>query len=146
VGEDGAPPETLELLDGRTGRPAEGRVLFEGKAACTACHPAPLYTLDQSPETRGRYLEVGTPIALPLRPEQQDLVRGAAPPALVGSWDVWPMLTSAAAGYEVKGARLVVGTRFPLRAVVETAGLAHGNAQALTPRERDDLIAFLLTL
>jgi hypothetical protein len=134
------------LPDGRTGRPAEGRALFEGKGGCIACHPAPLYTLDQSPETRGRYLEVGTPIALPLRTQQQDLVPGAAPPALVGAWDVWPMLTSAAAGYEVKGERLGVGTRFALRTVVETAGPAHGNAQALTPQEREDLLAFLLTL
>jgi DNA-binding beta-propeller fold protein YncE len=146
VGEDGAPPETLELPDGRTGHPAEGRAIFEGKGGCTACHPAPLYTLDQSPETRGRYLEVGTPIALPLRQEQQELVPGAAPPALIGAWDVWPMLTSAAAGYEVKGERLVVGTRFPLRAVLESAGPEHGNAQSLTPQERDDLLAFLLTL
>ncbi|HEX8698465.1 MAG TPA: MtsA protein, partial [Myxococcaceae bacterium] len=146
VGADGAPPETLVLPDGRTGRPAEGRALFEGKCACVTCHPAPLYTLDQSPETRGQYLDVGTPKALPLRIEQQDLVPGAAPPALMGAWDVWPMLTSAAAGYEVKGDRLVVGTRFPLRTVVETAGPAHGNAQALTPQERDDLLAFLLTL
>jgi DNA-binding beta-propeller fold protein YncE len=146
VGEDGAPPETLALPDGRTGKPAEGRAIFEGKGGCAACHPAPLYTLDQSPETRGRYLQVGTPIALPLRLEQQELVPGAAPPALIGSWDVWPMLTSASAGYEVKGDRLVVGTRFPLRAVVESAGPEHGNAQALTPQERDDLIAFLLTL
>jgi DNA-binding beta-propeller fold protein YncE len=145
-GEDGAPPETLVLPDGRTGRPREGQALFEGKAACGTCHPAPLYTLDQSPETRGRYLQVGTPMALPLRLEQQDLVPGAAPPALIGAWDVWPMLTSAAAGYEVKGDRLVVGTRFPLRTVVETAGSEHGNAQSLTPQERDDLLAFLLTL
>lgn len=146
VGADGAPPETLALPDGRTGRPGEGRALFEGKAGCVECHPAPLYTLDQSAETRGRYLNVGTPLTLPLRVEQQDLVPGAAPPALVGAWDVWPMLTSATAGYEVKGERLVVGTRFPLRAVIESAGPAHGNAQALTPRERDDLLAFLLTL
>ncbi|MDY7226536.1 MtsA protein [Hyalangium rubrum] len=146
VGEDGAPPETLELPDGRSGRPGEGRALFEGKAGCAACHPAPLYTLDQTAETRGRYLEVGTPLALPLRLEQQDLVPGAAPPALMGAWDVWPMLTSAAAGYEVRGDQLVVGTRFPLRAVIESAGPAHGNAQALTPQERDDLLAFLLTL
>ncbi|WP_224242080.1 NHL repeat-containing protein [Hyalangium gracile] len=145
-GEDGAPPETLSLPDGRAGRPAEGRALFEGKGGCVACHPAPLYTLDQEPATRGKYLEVGTPIALPLRLDQQELVPGAAPPALIGSWDVWPMLTSAAAGYEVKGDRLVVGTRFPLRAVLESAGPQHGNAQALTPEERDDLLAFLLTL
>jgi DNA-binding beta-propeller fold protein YncE len=146
VGEDGAPPETLALPDGRSGRPAEGRALFEGKGGCVACHPAPLYTLDQSPETRGRYLDVGTPIALPLRQELQNLVPGAAPPALMGAWDVWPMLTSAAAGYEVKGDRLVVGTRFPLRTVLESSGPAHGNARALTPREQDDLLAFLLTL
>lgn len=146
LGEDGAPPETLALPDGRTGRSAEGRALFEGKGGCVACHPAPLYTLDQSPETRGRYLEVGTPLALPLRMDQQDLVPGAAPPALVGAWDVWPMLTSATAGYEVKGARLTVGTRFPLRKVLESSGPTHGNAQALTPQEQDDLIAFILTL
>jgi hypothetical protein len=146
VGEDGAPPETLVLPDGRTGRPAEGRALFEGRGGCASCHPAPLYTLDQSPETRGRYLNVGTPMALPLRTQQQDLVPGAAPPSLMGAWDIWPMLTSGAAGYEVKGDRLVVGTRFALRAVLETAGPEHGNAQALTPQERDDLLAFLLTL
>jgi hypothetical protein len=110
------------------------------------CHPAPLYTLDQDPATRGKYLQVGTPIALPLRTDQQELVPGAAPPALIEAWDVWPMLTSGAAGYEVKGDRLVVGTRFPLRAVIENSGPQHGNAQALTPEERDDLLAFLLTL
>ncbi len=146
VAEDGAPPEELSLPDGRSGRPAQGREIFEGKGGCVACHPAPLYTLDQSSETRGQYLEVGTPLALPLRIEQQELMPGAAPPSLMGAWDVWPMLTSASAGYEVRGDRLVVGTRFPLRAVLESAGPAHGNAQALTPQEQDDLLAFLLTL
>jgi hypothetical protein len=145
-GEDGAPPETLVLPDGHTGRPAEGRALFEGKSGCMTCHPAPLYTLDQDPQTRGKYLEVGTPLALPLRKELQELVPGAAPPALIGAWDTWPMLTSATAGYEVKGDRLTVGTRFPLRAVIDSAGPQHGNAQALMPQERDDLLAFLLTL
>ncbi|MFL5343784.1 MAG: MtsA protein [Hyalangium sp.] len=145
-GEDGAPPETLTLPDGRTGRPAEGRALFEGKGGCVACHPAPLYTLDQDPQTRGKYLDVGTPIALPLRLDQQELLLGAAPPALIGAWDIWPMLTSGAAGFEVQADRLTVGTRFPLRAVIESAGPKHGNAQALTPQERDDLLSFLLTL
>lgn len=145
-GEDGAPPETLELPDGHTGRPSEGRAIFEGKAGCVACHPAPLYTLDQDAATRGQYLDVGTPIALPLRLDMQDLRTGAAPPSLVGAWDIWPMLTSGSAGYEVKGDRLVVGTRFPLRAVVESAGPKHGQAQSLTPQEKDDLLAFLLTL
>ncbi len=145
-GEDGAPLETVTLPDGHTGRPAEGRGLFEGKGGCVACHPAPLYTLDEEPQTRGQYLDVGTPIALPLRQDQQDLVTGAAPPALIGAWDIWPMLTSGTAGFEVQGDRLTVGTRFPLRAVLESAGPKHGNAQAFTPQERDDLLAFLLTL
>jgi hypothetical protein len=52
---------------------------------------------------------------------------------------------------------LASGEAFPVKVVfaiqggqgvpaVETAGLAHGNAQALTPQELDDLLAFLLTL
>jgi hypothetical protein len=146
VGEDGAPPRTLELPDGRTGRPAEGRALFEGRGGCVACHPAPLYTLDQEPATRGRYLDVGTPLALPLRLDMQSLRPGVAPPSLVGAWDIWPMLSSATAGFELQGERLVVGTRFPLRAVLERSGPKHGNAQSLTPQEQDDLLAFLLTL
>ncbi|WP_223752400.1 MtsA protein [Myxococcus sp. RHSTA-1-4] len=145
-GAAGAPLETVELPDGRVGRPARGRELFEGKGRCVECHPAPLYTLDQDAATRGQYLDVGTPVALPLRLELQDLVVGAAPPSLVGTWDVWPLLTSATAGYAVKDGRLVVDTRFPLRAVLETSGPKHGNAQALTAEERDDLLAFLLTL
>ncbi|MCP3138998.1 NHL repeat-containing protein [Pyxidicoccus xibeiensis] len=145
-GADGAPLESVELPDGAVGNPARGRELFEGKGRCVECHPAPLYTLDQDPATRGKYLDVGTPVALPLRLEQQDLVPGAATPSLVGTWDVWPLLTSATAGYAVKDGRLVVGTRFPLRAVLEASGPKHGDTRALTPGERDDLLAFLLTL
>ncbi|WP_375771152.1 MtsA protein [Archangium gephyra] len=145
--EHGVPLETVELPDGRRGSPARGREIFEGKGGCTGCHPAPLFTLDQDPRTRGRYLEVGTPNALPLRLEQQDLVPGAAPPSLVGAWDIWPMLSSGAAGFEVReGNRLAVGTRFPLRAVVDMSGPAHGNMKALSPGEQDDLLAWLLTL
>ncbi|MCP3162955.1 MtsA protein [Myxococcus qinghaiensis] len=145
-GADGAPLETVTLPDGHVGRPARGRALFEGRGGCLACHPAPLYTLDQDPTTRGQYLDVGTPVALPLRIELQDLVVGAAPPSLVGTWDMWPLLTSAAAGYAVKDGRLVVDTRFPLRTVLETAGPAHGDARAFSAEERDDVLAFLLTL
>ncbi|WP_425334853.1 MtsA protein [Myxococcus stipitatus] len=143
---DGAPLETVTLPDGHVGSPARGRELFERRGGCLSCHPTPLYTLDQDAGTRGQYLDVGTPVALPLRLEQQDLVVGAAPPSLVGAWDVWPLLTSATAGYGVKDGRLVVQTRFPLRAVLETAGPAHGDARAFTPQERDDVLAFLLTL
>ncbi|MBE4747602.1 MtsA protein [Corallococcus sp. ZKHCc1 1396] len=142
----GAPLETVTLPDGRSGHPAKGRALFDGKARCQACHPAPLFTLDQDPSTRGQYQDVGTPIALPLRLEQQHLVPGAAPPSLVGTWDVWPLLTSATAGYAVREDRLVVDSRFPLRTLLETPGLKHGEAQVLTPEERDDLLAYLLTL
>ncbi|WP_328707046.1 MtsA protein [Citreicoccus inhibens] len=142
----GAPRTEVALPDGHLGHPARGRELFEGKGGCVACHPAPLYTLDESPETRGQYLDVGTPVALPLRLEMQDLVAGAAPPSLVGAWDIWPMLTSGAAGYAVEGDHLTVGSRFALRAVLDMSGPRHGNASALTPEERDDLLGFLLTL
>ena len=48
------------------------------------CHPPPLFTTDQDARTRGRYLDVGTPPALPLRLEQQELGPGGfAPPSLV---------------------------------------------------------------
>ncbi|WP_369945888.1 MtsA protein [Vitiosangium sp. GDMCC 1.1324] len=145
--EHGAPLETVELPDGRRGSPSRGRDVFEGKGGCVACHPAPLFTLDQDSKTRGRFLEVGTPNALPLRLEQQSLVPGFGPPSLVGAWDVWPMLGSGTAGFEVReGNRLVVGTRFPLRAVVEMSGPAHGDMKALTPGEQDDLLAWLLSL
>jgi hypothetical protein len=145
-GEDGAPLETVVLPDGRRGSPARGQALFEGRGGCIACHPAPLFTTDQDPATRGRYLEVGTPNALPLRLEQQDLVPGFAPPSLVGAWDIWPLLSSGAAGFEVREDRLVVGTRFPRRAVVELSGPAHGDMRALPPGAQDDLLAWLLTL
>lgn len=145
-GADGAPLETVTMPDGGTGHPLKGLALFEGKARCAACHPAPLFTLDQDPSTRGQYQDVGTPIALELRLEQQQLVAGAAPPSLVGTWDVWPLLTSATMGYAVQGDRLVVGSRFPLRTLLERSGPQHGAARELTPEERDDLLAYLLTL
>ncbi|MCE9669397.1 MtsA protein [Myxococcus stipitatus] len=145
-GEDGAPLQEVTLPDGHKGMPARGRALFEGQGNCTKCHPAPLYALDQDPATRSQFHDVGTPLALPLRTEYQDLVPGVAAPSLAGAWDVWPMLTSATAGYGVKDGHLVVETRFPLRAVLETAGPKHGGASTLSPAERDDLLAFLLTL
>ncbi len=147
VGPDGAPVERLQLPDGAVGRPRDGLKLFEGKAGCTACHPAPHFTTDQDPATRGRYLDVGTPRGLPLRVEMQDLqFHGFAPPSLNGAWDVFPMLTSGAAGLEVAEERLKVGQRFPLRDVLERYGAQHGGAAALTPQERNDLIAYVMSL
>lgn len=146
-GPEGAPPRELALPGGALGHPGAGRALFSGKAGCVQCHPPPLYTLDQDAATRGRYLEVGTPPVLPLRPEQQDkLPGGFGTPSLVGAWDVWPMLGTGSAGFSVQGERLVVSERFALRAVLELSGPGHGHVQGLTPQERNDLLAFLLTL
>ena len=149
VGTDGAPSKVLELPDGAVGRTDNGMRLFEGKALCSQCHPAPLFTTDQDPATRGRYVSVGTPPALPLRVEMQNLFnQGFAPPSLLGAWDIFPMLSSGAAGFDVRSdGSIGVTTRFPLRAVVELYGKPpHGNASALTADERNDLLAYLLSL
>lgn len=148
VGADGAPlPGELELFDHQRGRPREGLKLFE--AHCRTCHPPPHFTTDQDPKTRGQYLDVGTPEALPLRVDMQELVgQGMAPPSLLGAWDIFPMLSSGSAGLKVvDGERLEVGARFALRDVVEThGGPRHGGSAALTAQERNDLLAYLLSL
>ncbi len=146
-GPDGALLDSLDLPDGRKGDPRAGLKLFEGKAGCIECHPPPLYTLDQDAATRGRYLDVGTPHALMLRPHQQNLTfEGMGVPSLLGVWDVWPMLSSGAAGFAVEGERLVVETRFALRAAIEAWAPKHGRADLLTESERDDLVAFVQSL
>jgi cytochrome c peroxidase len=144
---NGAPPATLELPDGKTGSTRRGRELF--LKGCAGCHPAPLFTTDQDAPTRGRFLDVGTPHALPLREAMQDTTfKGFAPPSLLGAWDVFPMLTTGSAGLEVReDGTLHARDRFPLRAVLERySGPSHGNAESLTQQERDDLLAWLLTL
>jgi sugar lactone lactonase YvrE len=148
VGADGAPPESLTLLDGKAGNPRHGLALFEGAAGCAGCHPAPLFTTDQDPVTRGRYLDVGTPKLFPLRTKWQELhFVGAAVPSLLGAWDIFPMLTTGAAGFGLEGEELTISNRFALREVVEKySGPAHGHADLLGPRDRDDLLAYLLTL
>ncbi len=149
AGLDGAPPREVELPDGPSGSPQKGMYLFEGKAGCSPCHPSPLFTTDQDVATQGRYMKVGTPTALPLRPEMQELLnKGFAPPSLIGAWDIFPMLTSGAAGLDVRRDGSVgVATRFPLRAVIEMYGKPpHGNAAALTLDERNHLLAYLLSL
>lgn len=147
VGPDGAPAEKLALPDGKVGNPRAGLKLFEGKAGCLECHPPPHFTTDQTPATRGRYLDVGTPKGLTLRPELQDLTfKGFAPPSLLGAWDIFPMLGTGAAGLEVRGNAVVVGTRFPLRAAVEGYAPRHGRADLLTEDEKNDLLAYVLSL
>lgn len=147
VGADGAPAEVLELPDGHTGRPRAGRAIFD--AHCRSCHPAPHYAMDQDAATRGQFLDVGTPHALPLRVDQQELTfTKFAAPALAGSWDVFPMLGTGSAGFEVSAdGTLVVSTRFVLREVLERhGGPAHGNSAALSAEQRNDLLAWLLSL
>ncbi len=146
---DGAPPESIELPDGQRGDPRKGLGLFFGKAACAGCHPAPEFTLDQDPATRGRYLDVGTPDHFPLRTQWQDPVpRGEEIPSLIGSWAIFPMLSTGTAGFGADpSGRLVVTARFPARAVVETPGQRpHGETAGLTAGERNDLLAYLTTL
>jgi hypothetical protein len=149
---DGAPPASLVLPDGRTGHPKQGMDLFFGKAvgcATAVCHPAPLFSSDQTPRTRGRFLEVGTPVILPLRPQFQEQVWNGWPvPPLVGAWDVFPMLQSGSGGLWVEeGGSVVPDQPFALRAVLEMkSGDKHGHVSALTPEQRDDLLAYLLTL
>ncbi len=139
--------ESLALPDGQTGSPRRGLSLFEGKARCATCHPAPQFTLDQDLSTRGQFLDVGTPHAMPLRTQWQDTrFAGFGTPALVGAWDVFPMLTTGLAGLEVVGERVRVKTRFPLRAAVEEWAPTHGRADLLTPPERNDLLAYVLSL
>jgi hypothetical protein len=122
--------------------------LFEGKAACTSCHPAPYFTLDQTPLTRGQYLDVTTPHLFPLRPEMQDgTYVGMQPPALIGAWDVFPMLSTGAAGLRADAdGKLHVSQRFVLRDVLENYNHSPAPRVELTASERDDLLAYLLTL
>ena len=148
VGADGAPVEELALPDGARGNPRRGLALFEGRAACAGCHPAPHFTTDQDPATRGRTFDVGTPRALPIREQMQELLKPeSGPPSLLGTWDVFPLLTSGAAGFAPRpDGALYVKTDFPHREVLELAGARHGNVAGLSGSERDDLLAYLWSL
>jgi hypothetical protein len=148
VGLDGTFPESIELPGGGRGRPAPGARIFEGKGGCAnvRCHPAPVFTADQSSATRGFLHQTGTPIALSLRPELQDLAKnyGQPPPSLTGVWDQFPLYLSGAGGNEVLPNGTIAATDlFPLRASVLQR---HGGTAELDPWMVDDLLAYLLTL
>jgi len=143
----GAPLAMFPLPDGESGSPTRGLLLFEGKAECSSCHPSPLFTLDQDLSTRGRFIDVGTPQIMPLRSALQDPhFEGFGTPSLNGAWDVFPMMTTGLAGLAVSGERVVVETRFPLRPAVERWAPKHGRADLLTPAERNDLLAWIMSL
>lgn len=148
VGADGAPVESLDLPDGKKGNPRAGMTLFEGKANCAGCHPGPHFTTDQDVESRSKFLDVGTPHLLPLREKLQNPhFSGFAPPALVGSWDVFPMLTTGLAGLKVNDdGRVIVDQRFALRRAVEGWAGKHGHADQLSEQEKNDLLAYVMSL
>ena len=149
LGADGAPPASIRLPDGHLGDPWAGARIFEGPGGCTHCHPAPAFTTDDVAATRGRLYDVGTPIALGLRPRMQDLKRYPLPaPSLTGVWDVFPLLHSGAAGFSVVGQTVRATSPFALRRVLQMAAKSgkHGEVSGLTATERDDLLAFLMTL
>jgi len=148
VGPDGAPVESLDLPDGKTGNPREGMKLFEGRATCSGCHPGPHFTTDQNLDTRNKFLDVGTPHLLPLREKLQNPhFSGFAPPALAGSWDIFPMLTTGLAGLKVNDdGRVVVDQRFALRRAIEGWPGKHGHADQLTEQEKNDLLAYVMSL
>lgn len=145
---DGGFAESVPLDGGRQGAPARGRSIFEGR--CAGCHPAPLFSTDQDEKTRRRFMKVGTPSALEIRVAQQDTsFVHRTPPSLVGAWDAWPMLLSGSAGYRVsrEGPFLEASDHSALRAVLERyAPRTHGDAMALSPEQRADLEAYVMSL
>ncbi len=150
VGEGGALPRALELPGGGVGDALAGLAIF-GRSGCGGCHPAPQFTTDQDEASRGRLHASGTPLALPLRQEMQDmhLDPGWPPVSLIGVWDTFPLLSSGAGGLEVVDGSIVPLQELPLRQVLRSPladGPVHGAAARLSPSERDDLIAYLLTL
>ncbi len=148
----GVRPETLRLPDQVAGRPEAGRALFYGKGGCAEkrCHPPPHFTADQDPKTRGLLHHVGTPLALGLRPEMQDMQPDYGWPAaaLLGVWDSFPLLASGAGGSSVNATgQIEASDPFALRRVLEgPMARTHGGMAALSEVERNDLLAFLLTL
>ena len=78
---------------------------------------------------------------------QAPLFHGFAPPALLGIWDVFPMLTTGAGGFAPEpSGRVVIETKFPLRKVVTAYAPRHGRADLLTPTELDDLLGYVQSL
>jgi hypothetical protein len=124
--------------------------VFEGVGGCTACHPAPQFTTDQSAETRGRRHDVGTPVTLDLRRSMQDdAPYPLPPPSLAGAWDNYPMLHSGAAGFSVReDGTARADEREALQRVLEMGATSgeHGSMSELDAGQIDDLLAYLLTL
>lgn len=131
----------IKLTGTRRGRPVKGANVFE--ANCASCHPPPMFTPDQDAETRGKTHETGE-VTIALRPEHQDATPYPVPvPTLVGVWDNHPLFHGGQVGSKVVDKR-IVPTRFALDEVLDKAN--HFDASGLTDAQRNDLLAYLLTL
>ena len=151
VATDGAFSQKLTLPDGQVGDAVHGMKIFESKeVGCSSrlCHPRPTFSADQDPQTRAHFDDVGTPVLLPLHPEWQEPIWGGwPPPPLAGTWDVFPLLESGAGGLGVEGGSVVPTAPFALRTVLDMKGSKpHGNTAALTAQDKNDLLAYLMSL
>jgi DNA-binding beta-propeller fold protein YncE len=152
AGPAGELPERVTLPDGKVGSPRAGMGVFEGKGGCSTleCHPGggPM-SGDQALATRGRFHDVGSGQFLPIRQAMQDAREPTWPPApLVGVWDVFPLFNSGSGGWgALEDGTLAAPSNFALRAVVEHPGASrHGKLGMLSAQEKDDLLAYLMTL
>lgn len=140
-------PEEITLRDGASGNPERGARIFAEH--CASCHTPPMYTTDQDEATRGRFHDVGTAVSMSLRDDMQEIDPYDLPvPSLVGVWDNFPLLHSGDAGFSVVGEKAVANEPFALRAVLDMASQSgkHGEVQALSEAQKNDLLAFMLTL
>lgn len=113
-------PEANPLAPAMADAAKRGQTLFEGKAGCAGCHPAPHYT-------DNRMHNVG--ILTPIEPDGR-----YDTPSLVECYRTAPYFHDGRA----RSLKDALTTHDP--------GGTHGKASHLTPRELDDLVAFLLSL
>ncbi len=113
-------PEPNPLLPQVAAAAARGKRLFEGKAGCETCHPAPYYT-DQQMHNVG--------ILTPLEPDGM-----YDSPSLVEVYRTAPYFHDGRSP-TLKDAL-----------IKDDPGGNHGHAKSLSPQELDDLIAYLLSL
>ena len=99
---------------------ARGKAIFEGKAGCAACHPAPYFT-DRKMHNVG--------IITPSEPDGR-----YDTPTLIEVYRTAPYFHD--------------GRALTIRDVLtkHDPGGPHGNAKILTPQELDDLVAYVLSL
>lgn len=144
--DNGLPPASLTLSEGGAGDPRRGLKVFQNR--CVNCHPPAVFSTDQNEKTRIRFMDVDTPVALPLRLDQQDVsFTKTTPPSLAGVFDTFPLLTSGLAGLAVDGDNVVVDDRDALRdLLLHFGGNRHGNTAGLGEQARNDLESWLMCL